>query len=120
MEKVINFFDINDHKGELLSEESVETTNAEHSEAKSSLKQFEFGFADQHVIFSKPVKITIDVSSMVAEEGVRLLVKHQGDLEFSNHGLSMDPTALCLADGSTTRPGNITKAVNGKVVFYTC
>ena len=120
LEKVISFFDINDYKGESLSEGSVETTNEENPESQSFLNQFEFGFADQHVIFSKPVKITIDVSSMAAEEGVRLLVKHQGDLEFSNHGLSTDPATQCLADGSPTLPGNTTRAVGGKAVFYTC
>ena len=63
LKKVVSFFDINDHHEEgVLSGGSQEFVDNEELEPIALSNQFDFGFADQHVVFSKPVKITIDVS----------------------------------------------------------
>ncbi len=82
-------------------------------------KNFEFGIPGEHLIFSKPVKVTMDADF---RDGTFLdiLVKHAGDTDYNTSGLTTDPNARCNTDGSTDAPSAMATVKGGKISFYTC
>ncbi|MDD2693762.1 MAG: hypothetical protein PHY14_02420 [Candidatus Gracilibacteria bacterium] len=81
---------------------------------------FEFGIEGQHLIFSKPVAISVDTPNMTDGIVVDILVLHAGDNDYNTSGLTTDPNATCNPDGTTSRPINTGVVRGGKVTFYTC
>jgi uncharacterized delta-60 repeat protein len=85
-----------------------------------SLQWFEFGIPWVHLIFSKPVKIRLEIPEVTDGNTFDLLTMHSGDSDFHTWGLSADPSTLCNSDGTATLPVTTATVKNGKVVFYTC
>jgi hypothetical protein len=81
---------------------------------------FEFGIPGKHLIFSKPVKVSLDTPNMTDGIEMEIAVLHEWDTDFNTSWLSTSPDALCNTDGTTTIPGNITHIQWWKVTFYTC
>lgn len=94
--------------------------NAKKGFSKSSPEWFDFGIPGKHLIFSFPVKITIDASHMSDGMALDLMTLHAWDTDFHTIWLSVDPSTGCNADGSATIPWSTVRVKNGKVVFYTC
>ena len=57
-----------------------------------------------HLIFSQPVKITVDVPMMSDGNPLDILTLHAGDADFHTGGLSVDPLTGCNATGDATIP----------------
>jgi hypothetical protein len=81
---------------------------------------FEFGIRDTHLIFSTPVKLSIDARDIPDGTTVDLLVKHASDTGFNTKGLMTYSSGSCLPDGSASHPATRGVVVGGKVEFYTC
>jgi hypothetical protein len=77
----------------------------------------DFGIDDSHLIFDKPVKISMPVDAS-DNTIISLKVKHAGSAW--EKSVSLDPTATCNPDGTITNPSALTKVVDGAVEFYTC
>ena len=90
------------------------------SRSQAQVDGFEFGIPSSHLIFSKPVAITIETPN--TSDGIQfdLLTLHAGDKNFNTSGLSVDETTLCNTDGSASIPGSKAIVKNGKITFYTC
>jgi Domain of unknown function DUF11/Bacterial Ig domain len=88
------------------------------NESKTELANFELGFADEHLLFSKPVKIEIS-TDLSDGTNFNVGVKHLGDSNFGLKGLSSDPNSICDIEGNSNG-GTSFKAQNGIVTFYTC
>jgi hypothetical protein len=87
---------------------------------QAQVEGFEFGLPGVHLIFSKPVKITINTPNMSDGVVLDLLTMHEGDSDFHTGWLSISPDTLCSIDGTASKPGSQAIVKNGKVVFYTC
>jgi hypothetical protein len=81
---------------------------------------FEFGTQEKHLIFSKPLLITIDTPGMTDGTEMEIWVLHAGDTKFGTLGLSLSEETQCQNDGSASISGNIAYVKSGKVQFYTC
>ncbi len=93
------------------------------SDADSGEKQvitFEFGIPNNHLIFSKPVYLSVDASDIPDGSWVDLLVLHAGDTDYNTSGLMTDPDGECLPDGTASKPANRAQVVGSQVAFYTC
>lgn len=75
---------------------------------------FEFGNPQEHLIFSKPVKIETVVESSNKEFVVQ--VTHKGDIKPSANGLSLNPETCQSNDAESL----IVPVVDAKITFYTC
>jgi len=75
---------------------------------------------NDHLLFSRPVWLTIpvEVAANVAE--LEVYVFHEGDTKFSTQWLTSNPNALCNEDGTTSDPGNIVPVSWSTVTIYTC
>lgn len=87
---------------------------------KTETITFEFGIPGTHLIFSKPVLLSIATPDISDGTIVDLIVHHAGDIDFGTSGLSTDPGSACNPDGTATIPGNVTTVEGGRVEFYTC
>lgn len=83
-----------------------------------SIWGFTFG-AEQHLVFSDPVRIEFD-TTIPDWEVVEILVQHTWERVFWTHWIWIDSTALCRNDWSITAPSNKVSSTNWKIVFYTC
>lgn len=81
---------------------------------------FEFGIPDNHLIFSKPVLLSVDAGDIPDGSWVDLLVYHASDTDYNTTGLMTDAAGECLPDGTATRPAQKAQVANSKVSFYTC
>lgn len=81
---------------------------------------FEYGIPGEHLIFSKPVRLEINTPDIPNGKSVNLLVRHATDIEYNTNGLSVFPDTQCQEDGSATKPSEVGKVEDGKVIFYTC
>jgi hypothetical protein len=88
--------------------------------SEAQVSGFEFGLSGSHLIFSKPVMLTIDASHMSDGNVVDLMTMHAGDTDFHTGGLSLSANTVCNPDGSTSISGSQAIVKNGKVTFYTC
>lgn len=86
----------------------------------AEVEGFEFGLSGSHLIFSRPVKLSIDTPMMSDGMVVDLMTMHAGDADFHTGGLSISPDTLCNSDGTASLPGAQAIVKNGKVTFYTC
>jgi hypothetical protein len=84
------------------------------------VQAFEFWIPGKHLLFSKPVKISIDTPNMTDGIEVEIAVLHEWDSDYNTLGLSTSPDALCNSDGSSTIPGTFTTVRGWKATFYTC
>jgi Bacterial Ig domain/Domain of unknown function DUF11 len=75
---------------------------------------FEFGNPNEHLIFSKPVKIQTAIESTQTSFDVQ--VTHKGDLQPSASGLSLNPET-CETNNSESLTVPV---VDGQITFYTC
>ncbi|MBP9779159.1 hypothetical protein KBD33_00880 [Candidatus Gracilibacteria bacterium] len=96
------------------------TTNKRKGKNTIDVQGFEFGIPGKHLIFSKPVKISIDTPNMTNGVEMEIAVLHEGDSDYNTIGLSTSPDALCNSDGSSTIPGTLTTVQGGQATFYTC
>lgn len=87
---------------------------------QAQMEGFEFGLSGTHLLFSKPVMISIDTPNMTDGIVVDLLTLHEGDTSFNTSGLSVDPNTSCNSDGTASIPDSQVTVKNGKVTFYTC
>ncbi len=87
---------------------------------QAQVEGFEFGLSGTHLIFSKPVMISIDTPNMTDGILLDLLTLHEGDTSFNTSGLSVDPNTSCNSDGTASIPGSQVTVKNGKATFYTC
>lgn len=85
-----------------------------------NVQAFEFWIPGKHLLFSKPVKISIDTPNMTDGIEMEIAVLHEWDSEYNVFGLSTSPDALCNSDGSSTIPGTLTTVQGWKAIFYTC
>lgn len=83
-------------------------------------KAFTFGLEEQHLVFTKPVEIRVNMSSYQDGQSVMIRVKHVWDPSFGTRWLSNDPTATCDDKGNISRESDNALVVDGEVVFYTC
>ncbi len=81
---------------------------------------FEFGIPGNHLIFSKPVLLSIDAWNIPDGSWVDLLVLHTWDTDYNTSGLMTDWNGECLPDGTASNPANRAKVVGSQVSFYTC
>lgn len=86
----------------------------------ANVDAFEFGIPGEHLIFSKPVKISIDTPYYTDGIVVDIATLHAGDTNFNTSGLSDNPDTLCNSDGTASIPGSTAVIKNGKAIFYTC
>lgn len=100
--------------------DSYEETVKTKDKGWSSVKQFTFGLESQHLVFTKPVEIHVDIPNMKDGTMVLIRVKHTGDVEFNEQGLSDDATATCDTMGNISIPTGKAFVHSGQVVFYTC
>jgi cysteine-rich repeat protein len=113
----------NTNAEELAEENTVPTApdvQVPSTTEKEPLEEiFEFGLPGEHLIFSEPVEISYYVPF---HEGslVEIQVQHAGDTQPGSEGLAIDSSSSCLPDGSTTKGGNLTEVIGGKVTFRTC
>jgi PA14 domain len=84
-----------------------------NEKSDSKLAEFELGFTDEHLIFSKPVKVEVAVKTDATD--VEIKAKHFGDVDFSASGLG-------LSESDCTNSGAVLLApvIESKVTFYTC
>lgn len=88
--------------------------------ATNEANTFEFGIPGTHLIFSKPVEITLSVPNFSDGILVDIATLHEGDTDFNTTGLSSSASTACNADGTASIPGSTVTVKNGKVTFYTC
>jgi hypothetical protein len=83
------------------------------------LEWFSFGVDGQHLLFSKPVQITM---ATLLEDGsaVDISVKHEWDINFNEQWLTTDPNATCDENWETNLPSNKVLVQDNKITFYTC
>ena len=93
------------------------------SESDSEKKQvitFEFGIPENHLIFSKPVYLSVDAGDIPDGSWVDLLVLHAGDVDYNTSGLMIDPDGECFPDGTASKPASRAQVAGSQVAFYTC
>jgi hypothetical protein len=90
-----------------------------YNEKKS--RQFQMGTPGKHLIFSAPVEISA-VSDLPEGSNIDVMVFHAGDTQAGKVGLTANPHAVCLADGSVAKGDQLStvRVKAGRVVFYTC
>lgn len=103
-----------------FDKKNVKKGNKKKWNSTISAKTFEFWIPGKHLLFSKPVKIEVEMPNMTDGNEVEIGVLHTGDTTFNTVGLSTSADTLCNSDGSATNTGNITVTQSGKVTFYTC
>lgn len=81
---------------------------------------FEFGIPGNHLIFSKPVLLSVDAGDIPEGSWVDLLVHHASEADYNTSGLMTDSQGECLPDGTATKPSSRAKVIGSKVSFYTC
>lgn len=87
---------------------------------EARVEGFEFGLSGSHLIFSKPVALTIQTPNMSDGIIVDLLTLHEGNSTFNTSGLSVNTSTTCNPDGTASLPGSQAIVKNGKITFYTC
>jgi hypothetical protein len=90
------------------------------SRSGSQLIRFEFGIPGNHLIFSRPVRLSVATPDIPDGELVDLRVHHTGDAEYNTSGLMVDPDGECLPDGTASRPASRAEVIGSQVSFYTC
>jgi cysteine-rich repeat protein len=103
-----------------LTTHDIQKTIQKQAEGKEILQEvFEFGLPWEHLLFSEPVTLSYAVPY---PEGSRIevLVKHAGDIAPWVHWLSTDNSTSCTPDWFSTKWGNLTEVIWGKVTFLTC
>ena len=82
---------------------------------------FQFWISWQHLIFSKPIKLTILTPQYQTGEEINLLVQHEWQ-DWNTLWLTNNATAVCNNDGSVNLEDQINKTIvnNGTIEFYTC
>lgn len=88
--------------------------------AKADGETFEFGIPGTHLIFSKPVEISIYTPNYSDGIILDIAALHAGNSTFNTSGLSTSPNTSCNPDGTATIPGSSVAVKNGKATFYTC
>lgn len=78
--------------------------NMKKGRADAQVEGFEFGLSGTHLIFSRPVKLSIDMPNMSDGNSIDLLTFHAGDSDFHTGGLSVDPMTDCNPDGTASIP----------------
>ena len=101
------------------SKNNPKKTKGKATDDMSSAVVFDFGIPGTHLIFSKPVEISINVPGYSDGVTVDLAALHATDTSFNTTGISLDPTTTCI-NGSASIPGSQAIVRNGKIVFYTC
>jgi large repetitive protein len=102
--------------------DAIEIINLDKSSIKadqapkivSGALNFEFGNPEEHLMFSKPVKIETAVESNL--KSVEVNVLHKGDLKPSASGLSLNPDNCEINSDATL----LVPVKDGKIIFYTC
>jgi hypothetical protein len=90
-----------------------ENTTIKKDRDNKTVSEFELGFNDEHLIFSKPVKIEVNIADQI--RSVSIQSKHFGDAKFSGTGLGLNENT-CGDSGESL----IVPVIDKKVVFYTC
>lgn len=103
---------------QLLAQKKFNTSK--NTDTRERLITFEFGIPDNHLIFSKPVLLSVDAGDIPEGSPVDLLVHHAGDTDYGTTGLMTDPSGECLPDGTATLPASQVRVIASKVSFYTC
>jgi hypothetical protein len=79
-------------------------------------EEFHFGIPWQHLIFSKPLEVTIDSTQW---EGILVDLSADHGEGRSKEGISIDADTEC-SGWIASKPGTITKVQNNQVKFYIC
>lgn len=87
------------------------------STGNSDAHSFEFGIKDQHLIFSKPIELSVNVDYPDGTP-VSIYAKHAGQ-SLGQSGLTQDFSASC-SNGISSNESNQAIVYNGKVSFATC
>ncbi|WP_435276490.1 putative Ig domain-containing protein [Psychrobium sp. nBUS_13] len=110
---------IESFNGEAIAPKQLKLSKAHHSIGGQfeSAKAFEFGIADQHLVFSKPIRLSVAVDY---PEGtaVSIFAKHAGQ-DFNASGLTMNAMAQC-ENGISSSESNQSMVKDGKVSFLSC
>jgi hypothetical protein len=101
--------DIKSKKEIINDAEATKNLLVKNIESKSEGLNFELGFEDEHLIFSKPVKVEIEVANVDDGSTAVVKVKHLGENEFGTD-------ALVNQDGT---PQNLFEVKDGKIIFWT-
>jgi hypothetical protein len=89
-------------------------------EGITNMDVFEFGIPGTHLVFSRPVTLSIATPGYSDGIIVDLATLHAWDTGFNTLGLSTSSDTLCSTDGSASKPGSQGIVKGGKVIFYTC
>ncbi len=88
---------------------------------QTKTKIFGFGQEGEHLIFSKPVKITANLDSSFLNQDLNIQVKHFGEKNFGTTGLTTNPNANCNSNGSVDAGNNkVANLTTVQTIFYTC
>ena len=90
------------------------------SRSGSQLIRFEFGIPENHLIFSKPVRLSVNTTDIPDGAFVDLRVQHAGDADYNTSWLMIDPLGECLPDGTASIPATRAQVIGSQVSFYTC
>lgn len=96
---------------------TLHQSDASQFQIEGDVHAFEFGIKDQHLIFSKPIELSINVDYPDGTP-VSIYAKHAGQ-ELGQSGLTQDFLASC-SDGISSNESNQAIVQNGKVSFATC
>ena len=89
-------------------------------DAEWVINSVKFGIPGQHLIFSKPISLTIDNIWSENWSFVKIKVKHEWETNFGTKWLTNNPIATCNVDGSSSDESNIVVVSWNTVMFYTC
>ncbi len=112
------------HPATIVEEDSARRKFQENTKNSSdnwmSVITFEFGIPGNHLIFSKPVLLSLDAGDIPDDSWVDLLVLHAWDTDYNTSWLMTDSNGECLPDWTATKPASRAKVIGSKISFYTC
>lgn len=82
---------------------------------------FKFGIDGQHLVFSRPIGLTLQTPEYEEHSLLDLMVQHEGQ-DWNKQWLTIHDTTTCLPDGSVAEENQLhtVQVQSGKVMFYTC
>lgn len=96
------------------------TSNLPKPIERTVVYQAHLGRSSDYLLFSQPVELSFTLPDLETSNPTEILVLHEWDNEFNTHGLTADPDAACLPDGSSTLPSSTPIYREWKLVIYTC
>ncbi|AKH33147.1 hypothetical protein XF24_00824 [candidate division SR1 bacterium Aalborg_AAW-1] len=102
----------------LKKEQGIHQFNTPSSSEEGIIKTIKFGQINEHLIFSQPVPILIQVPDSDGTP-IEVQVYHEGQEGFTADSLSTNPNTQCN-NGQAEDQNNLTIVEDGIVTIYTC